>query len=224
MKKITLLIVSFFFIISGLFGQENFQFHMGFGFPKSELADSDEDNWIDEGSGHAATGFNIGFKLFKPLSVEHLNFILSADIFYNDLNSDAKDEFDSNNWEYVIPKYLNIPIMLGLNYEYRMQDDFSIYAEGGLGIDLLKITNLKETYQKDDYFGKNTYSISTKMGYNIGFGVNFKEKYNISLNYYGLGSHKCKVKYENSDGDDDTYHFDNSLEIAILSLSFGIKL
>lgn len=110
MKKIILCLLFFTGAITFTVAQTYTQIHAGLAFPRSEFLDSDEDNGIDEGSGHAATGFNVGLKIFSPLKIDRLYLTYGIDIFYNDLNNDAKDEwFDDEDVDYI-PKYINVPL------------------------------------------------------------------------------------------------------------------
>ena len=85
---------------------------------------------------------------------------------------------------------------------------------------------VKDKLQEDDYEELMTFKPSVGLGFKIGAGIVLQEKYTISLNYLGLGSHKVKYEYEyeydgESESDDDK--FDKALSVSSLNITFGIR-
>lgn len=195
--------------------------------PQGDFADDDEDDAIFDGSGVAATGFYLGYKLLKPLKTDGLYWTFNAGIMYNDLQSDFKDDLEDemdDADDFSLPKYLNVPILAGLQYEKSLSDGFKLYGEAGLGLNVLKLTNYSAS--EDHYEMKMTFKPSVKLGYKIGAGIVLQDKYTISLNYLGLGSHKVKYEYEveyygDSESDDDK--FEKALSVSSLNITFGIR-
>lgn len=228
MKKCLFFAILFASSVFTLNAQTKSEFQISAAIPQGDFADDDEDDFLMDGSGIAGTGIYVGYKLLSPLSTEGLYWTFNAGIMYNDLQSDFKedleDDYDDYYDDYSLPKYLNIPILAGLQYEKSIADGLNLYGEFGLGFNILKITNLsmEEDGDEDLY----TFKPSVKLGYKIGAGIVLQDKYTISLNYLGLGSHK--VKYENEweydgDSDSDDDKFDKALSVSSFNITFGIR-
>lgn len=207
--------------------QTKSELQIGLAMPQGDFADDDEDDAIIDGSGVASIGFYLGYKLLSPLKTDGLYWTFNAGIMYNDLQSDFKDDLEDemdDADDYSLPKYLNVPILAGLQYEKSLSDGFKLYGEAGLGLNVLKLTNLSAS--EDDYEKKITFKPSVKLGYKIGAGIVLQDKYTISLNYLGLGSHKVKYEYEvEDDGDSerDDDKFEKALSVSSLNITFGIR-
>jgi opacity protein-like surface antigen len=227
MKKYLFFAIFFASCVFTLNAQTKSELQIGLAMPQGDFADDDEDDAIVDGSGVAATGFYLGYKLLTPLSTDGLFWTLNAGIMYNDLQSDFKedleDEMDDAD-DYSLPKYLNVPILVGLQYEKPISDGLNLYGEAGVGLNILKLTNL--SYQEDDYEELMTFNPSAKLGFKIGAGIVLQEKYTISLNYLGLGSHKVKYEYEyeyDGDSESDDDKFEKALSVSSLNITFGIR-
>lgn len=111
-----------------------------------------------------------------------------------------------------------------MQYEKSLSDGLSLFGEAGLGLNILKLTNLSAS---DDYYElKTTFKPSVKIGYKIGAGIVLQDKYTISLNYLGLGSHKVKYESEEEyDGYSESVDakFDEALSVSSLNVTFGIR-
>jgi len=227
MKKYLFLAVFFASCVFSLNAQTKSELQIGLAMPQGDFADDDEDDAIFDGSGVAATGFYLGYKLLSPLKTDGLYWTFNAGIMYNDLQSDFKDDIEDemdDADDFSLPKYLNVPILAGLQYEKSSSDGFKLYGEAGLGLNVLKLTNLSAS--EDDSEMKMTFKPSVKLGYKIGAGIVLQDKYTISLNYLGLGSHKVKYEYEEefygySASDDDK--FEKALSVSSLNITFGIR-
>ncbi len=195
--------------------------------PQGDFADDDEDDAIFDGSGVASTGLYVGYKLLSPLKTDGLFWTLNAGIMYNDLQSDFKDDLEDemdDADDFSLPKYLNVPILAGLQYEKSLSDGFKLYGEAGLGLNILKLTNLSAS--EEDYEYSMTFKPSVKLGYKIGAGIVLQDKYTISLNYLGLGSHKVKYESEveyDGDRERDDDKFEKALSVSSLNITFGIR-
>ena len=227
MKKYLFFAILFASCVFTLNAQTKSELQIGLAVPQGDFADDDEDDAINDGSGVAGTGFYLGYKLLSPLSTDGLYWTFNAGIMYNDLQSDFKDDLE-DVWDdaddYSIPKYFNVPILAGLQYEKTISDGLNLFGEAGVGLNILKITNL--SYEKGDYEELRTFKPSVGLGFKIGAGIVLQEKYTISLNYLGLGSHKVKYEYEleyygQSESDDDK--FDKALSVSSLNITFGIR-
>lgn len=170
MKKVLLVAVSLLTLGAGAVqAQSKFTLKFGGGFPLGDFGnvkmvkDGSEyhpDQWgLDlDGkykNGGAGLGFNIGaqWTLSEISAVKGLDLILSVDAFYNGLNSDLRDAVDDERDEmesrsYIsdftlrTPKYLNFPLMVGLNYGTGIAPNIGIYGEVAIGANLRLITNM----------------------------------------------------------------------------------
>ena len=227
MKKYLFLAVFFASCVFSLNAQTKSELQIGLAMPQGDFADDDEDDAIFDGSGVAATGFYLGYKLLSPLKTDGFYWTFNAGIMYNDLQSDFKDDLEDemdDADDFSLPKYLNVPILAGLQYEKSLSDGFKLYGEAGLGLNVLKLTNLSAS--EDDYEMKMTFKPSVKLGYKIGAGIVLQDKYTISLNYLGLGSHKVKYEYEeeyDGDSESDDDKFEKALSVSSLNITFGIR-
>jgi hypothetical protein len=229
MKKFIFLFILFVCGTLSLSAQGKSEFQIGLATPSGDFADDDEDDAVFSGSGYAATGFYLGYKLLTPLSSKGLFWTFSAGVMYNDLSGDFKDDLEEEMEDYedyyddfdiTYLKYINIPIMAGLQYEQPISAQIKLFGEAGLGINVLKLTNM--SYNLDGTEGTYSFDPSLKLGYKIGGGILVKDKYTISLTYTGLGSHKVKYTYE-EDSDSEDYKFDKALLISSLNVIFGIR-
>ena len=226
MKKYLFFAILFASCVFTLNAQTKSELQIGLAVPQGDFADDKKDA-IYHGDGVAGRGFYLGYKLLSPLSTDGLYWTFNAGIMYNDLQSDYKDdredEMDDAD-DYSLPKYFNVPILAGLQYEKTISDGLNLFGEAGLGLNILKITN--ESYEKDDYEKLTTFKPSVGLGFKIGAGIVLQEKYTISLNYLGLDSHK--VKYEDEYeyyGESVSYDdkFDKALSVSSLNITFGIR-
>lgn len=227
MKKYLFFAILFASCVFTLNAQTKSELQIGLAVPQGDFADDDEDDAIFDGSGVAGTGFYLGYKLLSPLSTDGLYWTFNAGIMYNDLQSDFKDDLEDvmdDADDYSLPKYFNVPILAGLQYEKTISDGLNLFGEAGVGLNILKITNL--SYEEDNYEKLTTFKPSVGLGFKIGAGIVLQEKYTISLNYLGLGSHKVKYEseyeyYGESESDDDK--FDKALSVSSLNITFGIR-
>ena len=228
MKKYLFFVIFFASCVFTLNAQTKSELQIGLAMPQGDFADDDEEDAIYCGSGVAATGFYLGYKLLSPLKTDGLYWIFNAGIMYNDLQSDFKDDLVliiNYAEDYILPKYLNVPILVGLQYEKSLSDGLNLYGEAGVGLNILKLTN--STFSGDNYKVSKTFKPSASLGYKIGAGIVLQDKYTISLNYLGLGSHKVKYEYEveyddgHSRSDDDK--FEKALSVSSLNITFGIR-
>jgi hypothetical protein len=240
MKKYLFFAILFASCVFTLNAQTKSELQIGLAVPQGDFADDKKDA-IYHGDGVAGTGFYLGYKLLSPLSTDGLYWTFNAGIMYNDLQSDYKDDWedemdDDDADDYSLPKYFNVPILAGLQYEKTISDGLNLFGEAGVGLNILKITNLSYETNYYEYYYEyyneylRTFKPSVKLGFKIGAGIVLQEKYTISLNYLGLGSHKVKYETETeyyresesvSESDDDK--FDKALSVSSLNITFGIR-
>ena len=220
------------------------QFHLGVAFPTGKFSDGNSvpTDW-GNGKGFAATGFTIGYKLYNSFDVENLYWVFSIQAFYNDMNSDAKDEIEDDlkyldEYDNTFPKYLNFPATLGLNYSLPLTETVKIYGEAAIGANFSMLTKYVMSGSAS-YYGyridieyEDKYTPAFGFAYGIEGGLFFNQKYSISLRYNNLGSYKYKVESKTEqriepkiEGIAETTtvkdKFNRSLPITNISLCFG---
>lgn len=258
-KKIALLIVAI-LGVNYANAQTDVSIHLGMLFPQGDFAESRMDNeqvaWLDKTDrAGAGLGFDAGLKFrFNLPSVKGLGFIATADFFLNMPNDDVKDakediisEMEESDYldefSIAIPHYINIPIMVGLNYEYEIKDNIKFWGEGALGLNIGALTNYKQSvsgtserynYEYDYYYDvdfeqtvKSSYNTNTSLAFQFGAGFMFNDKYSLGVHYYSLGSQKIKGKliYEaiydgESDIDEERFTF-KSINPRMLTIRLG---
>lgn len=163
----------------GTFGQGDIT-DMALHSPKSEL-------------GGAATGFNVGVKYQLGL-LGNLSAFASADLFYNGLKSEIKDDLKAiadlaNNDDYIVPAYVNLPVMLGVNYTILDIIGTTLWAEAGVGANFRSITGTS-----DD---ETPYAPATTFAWQVGIGVSVSNAVSLGLHYYGFGASEIDLKSDN---------------------------
>ncbi len=149
-------------------------------------------------------GANIGVKAKYNISgLKGLGIIATADVLFNtaaDFYIKEVDEDEDYLTEYFYSAYINIPVMVGANYNYAINDKVSIWGEAAIGANLRIITSDifddKRSYGMDiiDYTEIN-YDNCFTLGFQAGLGVKLKNKYSIGLHYYNLGNKAVTEKY-----------------------------
>ena len=167
MKK-AILTAAMLLFTGATFAQFQFSVHLGGSLPtgdfgKTQISNEDIYSSVlfnDYGEqGNAGPGFNLGVKGKGSLPVEGLGLIATVDGFYNSLNKDMykfrernlNSVYDGGDYrdvamEIKLPRYINIPVMLGLNYQMDFSDAFGIWVEAAAGLNVRIITNYEYEY------------------------------------------------------------------------------
>lgn len=164
-------------------------------------------------SGGALRGlhFNFGMKLKYNLpNYEGWGIIATLDYFAISNTTDV-----IGNGTYVAystsGRYINIPLMVGLNHTFRINDDVSFWAEAAIGLNHRRIwdrtinigTSMDDGkyLAKDEEFGfyhyytyKETYDNALPVAFQIGSGIKW-QAYSLGLYYYNLGWASMKGNY-----------------------------
>ena len=162
-------------------------------------------SWYDITYGHADfVGANIGVKAKYNISgLKGLGIIATADVLFNTAaDFDIKEvvESDAHLTENFYSAYINIPVMVGANYNYAINDKVSIWGEAAIGANLRIITPYIFDHKRSngidikDYTEIN-YDNCFTLGFQAGLGVKLKNKYSIGLHYYNLGNKAVTEKY-----------------------------
>lgn len=154
------------------------------------------DNHITYGDADCV-GANIGVKAkYNIPGVKGLGIMATADMFLNTtfgfkIKEDNSSDDVINNEFYSA--HINIPVMLGANYDYAINDKVSIWGEAAVGANLRIITK-EGTTMRVEYLDNieltfmNKYDNCFTLGFQAGAGVKLKDKYSIGVHYYNLGT------------------------------------
>lgn len=217
MNKITKMMVLAVLLFAGnqLFAQTNVYLNLGGAIPTGDFADGDETGFglvsEDFTEGGAGMGFTAGMKMKFNTGLKGLGVILSLDGIYNGLNSDVRDWFEDiesgydaeyNDVTLETPKYINVPLMVGANYTYGINEKLGIYGEAGLGTNFRYITNFNLEVKDSGNKASITYEYDPTFtfAYQLGAGLEINDKMTVGINFYNLGGGKVsgKDKYKES--------------------------
>lgn len=186
---------------------------LGASLPMDEFAEFDGFNefaltstdMLSEDGG-AGTGFNAGLRWYFNVGVEGLDVMLSVDGLYNGPCTDLKNAYRETENSYdgqiidgsfkynATPKYINVPVMLGLNYTYHINPNFGIYVQAGAGGNGRFITSM-ESVSKTAVLGVETqtttiqeYDKAFSFAYQAGAGIEVAKNLVIGCSFYNLGS------------------------------------
>jgi hypothetical protein len=203
------------------------EFHVGVVLPQGDFADDNLENCFlnSEGfSGCAATGFNLGYKYYSPLSVSYLSLVFGLDGFYNGLSDDFKDAVDETGAISSWPAFLNFAATAGLNLACPVSDGLSIYGEVVGGFNWSKMTDMKGT-SEDSYYNRVSAKVTFDSGfgfcYAFGGGILINKQFSIGLRYNDLNSYKYKMKAK-EDGKNAGTEKTSKLSITNLTITLGI--
>jgi hypothetical protein len=200
------------------------QFHFGLGFPSGKFSDGDGlSDILNRGEGMAAMGFTAGYKHYSPLAAENLSWVFGLDVFYNGLNTDAKDYIEDMGFDDVVfPVYLNIPATIGLNYAIPLQEGIKLYGEAAVGANYSIPTKLDLSDRSG--YQDMTYEFTPAFGLTYGLegGLFINDKYTVGLRYNKLGSYKFKYEIDYEENDTLKEKFGKALPITNISLSVGV--
>ena len=169
---------------------------------------------VDEVDAGAGIGINAGLKWYFNLGVDGLNVLLAVDGFYNGPCQDLKTTYRDYETSYdfgdliggrfmyeATPKYINMPVMIGLNYIYHFNDSFGLFAEAGAGGNLRLITAL-ETVEKGQFLGqegiernRTSYDSALSFAYQAGVGFEIGKNLVIECSFYDLGKAEVNTKH-----------------------------
>jgi len=218
----SLIVLSLMLFVGGqVMGQTHGTMFLGVSIPAGDFAKGNElastALWGNEDQtyGGAAIGFNAGVKWDFGVGVKGLAVLLTVDGFFNgpsaamqscyqEKKEDLEDGFE--NVELTIPKYINVPLMLGLRYSIYLNPQFGIYAEGGAGANVRFITDYTEHYVFNEqgadiqvnHRNTWTYSADFAFAWQVGLGIEVSNKFVIGCSFYDLGpaSVKGEVTYK----------------------------
>ena len=144
--------------------------------------------------GDADKGVSLGVKAkYNIPQIKGLGIMATADVFFNTShNYNCTDTDEDHIYKY--PKYFNIPLMLGLNYNLAIGNNWSIWAESGIGANLRIITNNEwgfgfgNDFSHIDHYYTYYYENTATLAFQVGVGTTIKDKVSLGIHYYHLGS------------------------------------
>jgi|GEM_PF-874251 len=239
MKK-TFIVVCLFISLTSAMAQGKFEIHLGISIPSGPFAEYNYNNSFFVGSGSATTGLEVGLKYLHPISPDkRLSLTASIDLIQNGMDQKFKDDFqktmDNSLSQYGLktstkyPNYLNTPVLVGVNYRIPVDEKFSIYADAGLGLNFLSITDIVAT--ATEYMGqlkggsqssRIEFDSSTKFAAQVGAGFLFTNRYSIGLHYNQLGSYNITGRNVASNGKTTNINSEKAVDINQLCLTFGM--
>ena len=230
MNKNLILVFVFVSITLMVKAQSHFGLHVGASFPMGDFAGEKSDN-----SGSAGTGLNVGIKYFYPVkSCKGLSLTAGIDLIDNGLNQNAKDNFKNQistlgvtDISISFIDYINIPVLVGLNYNYQADKIISLFGDAALGINYSAITDLSILfkYQGTQIKSTQTFTPKNNLAFQVGGGFLILNNYTVGLHYNMLGSYafKGKVKMESAGQSQTENASDTNVNISTLSLAVGIR-
>ena len=139
--------------------------------------------------GGAATGVNAGIK-YQLGILGNLGVFASADVFYNGLKGDLKEDIQKLDDDAKLPTYMNIPVMAGVNYELLDIAGACLWVEAGLGVNFRNISSMENDMEilGSEFETGTSYKMATTFAWEAGVGVSVADKVSLGLHYYAFGS------------------------------------
>lgn len=215
MKKL-LVLSSYLLLLTVLRAQLYVGIHGGATLPQGLYAESrmSDNEWmLAEGhqlKGGAGKGWDAGIDISYAMPFHpSLEVTFSADFMQGPPNRDIKEYYEINYsrrysqcslYDMRLPNYRNIPILLGVRYNYPVTIGIDLYGEALVGINrriitdwVLTCTNEPWTPQEElDYPEYNNIDIrsyipATTFALRLGAGFILKKKYTIGASFQMLG-------------------------------------
>lgn len=219
MKRIKILVVLLLSILltTKINSQGKTSIHIGPSIPISDFA-SVTSSPPNLGSG-AAIGLNVGLQYIVRLSEKGIGIFGGIDFNYNGLKKDYKEVFDGPTvLDIKYSKFINVPVTAGLNYIYEAGNKIGVFANAGLALNFLKITDLEIIANTNLGSSTAEYDLAYNVGFKIGGGILINQKMSVSLDYLGLGIHNIDSIIM-IDGYQD--HYETEVKVDFLTLTVG---
>jgi len=169
------------------FAQKNLSVHVGAILPTGSFAGNNDNGYLS----NAAVGLNLGLEYTYPVKkLQDFDFFGGIDIN----NSGLKKTYRTKNEDVIskFPKYLNIPISAGLKYNYKLNDQITLFGKGGIALDFLKVSKV-EVRETHSYWASTTkVDLSVKPGLTLGGGLFINNSIGLGISYFAFAEHKLK--------------------------------
>ena len=187
---------------------------------------------------NAGLGVGIGYRISYRFDVGfgEVSPYIHADFMWNRTKGDIRDKFLAADG--TAPTYFNLPIFIGVNYRYQLNDIFTPFAEFGIGPDFFFITKESGTgtvvsTTTDSQTGlpvdskiskdfKYKYRTTSNVAWQIGAGCFFGEHVSASLHYSGYGKHAIKTTDKDVSVQDDFLIDDKKNDTKVQNRSIGL--
>ncbi len=170
---------------------KGFSVYAGGAFPVGKFADDEE--------AFAKAGFNVGARYTFAIAPTNLGLFVSADFIYNNTKDVYFiDVLTENGFDVEKPKYYNVPVLVGLNYNSKVDRNLALWAELGVGANFRTSSKFDATFIEapDLMYVNQKIDSAFSFAFQLGAGVTFNDKFSIGMNYYSLGSPKVNSTYE----------------------------
>lgn len=205
-KRVIASVAVVFGISMSMFAQNGLSLRVGGNFPVGAFGEggSMSDIALNNATsilGGAATGLNAGLKYQFNL-LGNLGVFASADVFYNGLKNELTEDLKNLDDDVSLPSYVNIPVMLGVNYTVLDFSVASLWAEAGVGVNFRNISSMEtETEILGSEIEAGTdYHMAATVAWQAGVGVSLGQKISLGLHYYTFGSSAIKGEPFAEDG------------------------
>ena len=237
---------------NSLFAQSSSYLNLGLNIPLGSFGNKDNTCALFNNTstqGGANLGANLGFKFINDTKVNGLGIMFSIEGMYNELHKDinvesylhtAIPEVIGLDVKIKNPRYINMPILFGLNYNYDISRAMGIYAEGGAGINARFLVPCKMNATgevlgiKTDYSYEYHYTPKIAFAFQFGGGIVIKKALTLGVHYYNLGtsivsgytnSHiKVSSSSQSFTEKKDFSYDDEGLSTSMLIVRLGIHL
>lgn len=245
MKKTFRLIALAIMLVMGgqAIAQMNGTMFLSAAFPVGNYGKGENNAWsltannLDSRYAGASIGANVGLKWNFGIGVPGLSVMLSADGFFNGLNNDLKEYFDEREIDmknnqliksYTLnrPRYINVPVMVGLHQIFYLTSSFGIYIEAGLGGNARFITNYEETVVDALNISTSTiydYKTAFSFAYQVGTGFEVSKNFVIGASFYDLGASKVVAERTRPILGTDTYKNEKGVRPMMMLVRIGFK-
>ncbi len=135
----------------------------------------------------ATIGIGLSYRIGKSFDVivGDLQPFAEVGILWNRIGGDNRDYFDDQRSK--IPRYRNIPLMLGVQYRHDLLPLIKPYVELGLGVDWF--LPVREGWSGSSTLPYYVFKSSSAMAWQFGIGTYIGGMFSLGLSYYGLGKH-----------------------------------
>lgn len=169
----------------------------------------------------AGLGATARFGLWFDVGVGELQPFAELSFMWNSSGPSIRKAYDNNADSLkaypTAPHYINLPIMLGLKYRYKLTADVQPFAELGIGYDILFIT--KNGYPSETF----RYKTTGKLAWMAGVGTYLGEHVSASLYYMGMGNHYIEYAKNSATIPSEVENFDTrpGSRLGVLGLRVG---
>ncbi len=141
----------------------------------------------------AAPGFNAGISYTYPIGNSGLGIQAGVDFNMNGLQTSFKNDLkkDLDGAEISFHKFMNVPITAGINYKYKINKTVGIFTNAGLGMNIMKATDL--TYNGQGYSGEITFKPTLAFAGKLGGGLLLFDRFTVGAHYCYLGAHAPEI-------------------------------